>query len=280
MKFRIMAGFVLLAAGAGVVVGLSGGGEPTAAVTAEADSIKVIDGECPSSTVARLEKQIDVIQKDREAIVDSMDEPFKRARDLRAKYYDTEVKKEGEPGAPIQTPKPGANLAEYDALAAPIQAEIDALFARLGPLEFQQEQLRAQIRVILEAAKCKGSYEKDGMCFCITDTKDPDGEVKEKDAPRGKVKRLWVCPGKEKAPPSVRWDSDADTPPPGCTIAAKALTDTSMGSYDSDLVEQLRAFCSPCPVTGDSWSVCPRCGIGEPGKTDCKALCPAPAEPK
>jgi hypothetical protein len=185
MKFRIMAGMVILAAGAGVVIGLSGGGEPTAAVTAEADSIKVISGPCPLST------------------------------------------------SPTQ-----------------------------------------------DAARCKGSYEKDGLCFCITDQKDPDGEVKEKDAPRGKVKRLWVCPGKEKAPPSVRWDSDADVAPVGCTIAAKALTDTSMGSYDSDLVEQLRAFCSLCPVTGDSWSVCPRCGIGEPGKSDCATLCKVTAEPK
>jgi hypothetical protein len=49
MKLKIMAGFVLLAAGGAVVVGLSGGGEPMA-VTAEADSIKVISGPCPVST--------------------------------------------------------------------------------------------------------------------------------------------------------------------------------------------------------------------------------------
>ena len=276
MKLKVMMGVLVLAAGGAVVLGTLGGGE-TAAITAEADSIKVIDGECPASTVARLEGQIGVIQKDREAIVDLMDEPFKRARDLRANYYDTEVKKEGEPGAPIQTPKPGANLVEYDALAAPIQSEIDALFARLGPLGFQQEQLRAQVKVIQEAAKCKGSYEKDGMCFCITDQKDPDGEVKEKDSTRGKVKRLWVCPGKDKASPTVRWDTDAQTPPAGCTIAAKALTDISMGDYPSDLVDALNVACAPCVVTGSSWGVCPRCILAEGG---CAKACPAPADPK
>jgi hypothetical protein len=186
MKLKVMAAMVVLAAGGVVVLGTLGDAEKPIAVTAEADSIKVISGPCPVST------------------------------------------------SPTQ-----------------------------------------------DAAKCKGSYESNGYCYCITDQVDPDGEVKEKDAPRGKVKRLWVCPAKDgKGSPVVRWDTDADVAPVGCTIAAKALTDTSMGSYDSDLVEQLRAFCSPCPVTGDSWSVCPRCGIGEPGKSDCATLCKVTTEPK
>lgn len=115
--------------------------------------------------------------------------------------------------------------------------------------------------VTAEAAKCSEAIQLDGRCLCLSAQKpgQVDGEVNDASAlPAGARRRLVVCPGKEKAPPVVSWEKDAGEPKPGCVVAARPMVDVSLDA-DTDLVEQLRAACAPCPVSGRAWGPCPHC---------------------
>jgi hypothetical protein len=108
---------------------------------------------------------------------------------------------------------------------------------------------------------CREFTQLDGRCLCLSAQKpgQVDGEVGSADAlPAEKRTRLVVCPGKDKGAPVVSWEKDAGEPKPGCVVAARPMVDVSLDA-DTDLVEQLRAACAPCPVSGRSWSHCPHC---------------------
>jgi hypothetical protein len=130
-----------------------------------------------------------------------------------------------------------------------------------------------------EAAKCEGGSWADSKGGCLCLTKQPagtvDGEIgKADDLAPAKRNLLVVCPAKDgKGQPTVSWISGEKTPPAGCVVAAKAMVDVSVGDLSTDLVDALNVACAPCVVTGSSWRNCPRCLLGEPGKSDCAAVC-------
>lgn len=118
-----------------------------------------------------------------------------------------------------------------------------------------------------EAAKCVAVVQLDGRCLCLTSQEagTVDGELTDASTlPAATRVRLVACPGKDKAPVSVRWEKDAGDPVPGCVVAARPMVDVTMGDAETDLVTQLRAACAPCPVAGMSWGRCPAC-LAEPG---------------
>jgi hypothetical protein len=136
-----------------------------------------------------------------------------------------------------------------------------------------------------EAAKCKVKIaDGQGGCICITDQAkgSVDGEVdKAGDLAPAKQKVMLLCrrsPGDRAA--DVYWDTGDKAVPKDCQIVAKSMIgEIDLGAVDTDEIAQLREACRPCDL-GGGMGPCPRCIIGEPGKSDCKALCPAPAEPK
>lgn len=149
----------------------------------------------------------------------------------------------------------------------------------VGPEPAKVEELRPVVLVgacpaaqTTEAAKCKEAIQLDGRCLCLSaqSVGQVDGEVNDASAlPAGARRRLVVCPGKDKATPVVSWEKDAGEPKPGCVVAARPMVDVSLDA-ETDLVEQLRSACAPCPVSGRSWSHCPHC-ILTPG--GCAAAC-------
>lgn len=138
----------------------------------------------------------------------------------------------------------------------------------VGPEPEKVEELRPVVLVgacpaaqATEAAKCRESIQLDGRCLCMSaqPVGQVDGEVGSADAlPAEKRTRLVVCPGKDKGAPTVSWEKDAGNPRPGCVVAARPMVDVSLDA-ETDLVEQLRAACAPCPISGRAWGPCPHC---------------------
>jgi hypothetical protein len=138
----------------------------------------------------------------------------------------------------------------------------------VGPEPAKVEELRPVVLQGLcpaaqttEAAKCREAIQLDGRCLCLSAQKpgQVDGEVGNADAlPAAFRTRLVACPGKDKAPPVVSWEKDAGEPRHGCVVAARPMVDVSLDA-ETDLVEQLRAACTPCPISGRAWGPCPHC---------------------
>jgi hypothetical protein len=138
--------------------------------------------------------------------------------------------------------------------------------------------------VTQETAKCNGGEFSDGAggCACLTSQKagTVDGEVGKADdlAPAKQFVKL-VCPNPKdaKAAPIVVDQRGSDAVKAGCVVLSKSTVNATFGGMETDLSKQIAAACAPCPVTPNDWpDPCPRCILGEPGKSDCATLCKQP----
>jgi len=128
------------------------------------------------------------------------------------------------------------------------------------------------VDTLQEGARCRQSTQLDGRCVCWTSQRPGtvDGELTDASAlPAASRTRLIVCKAKS-GEPVVRWERDSGDVHRDCVVAARPVTDVTLGDAETDLVRELREACRPCVVTGSSWGRCPSCLL-EPG--GCAAAC-------
>jgi hypothetical protein len=115
-----------------------------------------------------------------------------------------------------------------------------------------------------DAPACQSMKQEKGYCVCLTTQKVGvvDGEVSSASIaarPAKDVQRLVVCPGVDRNPPSVKWQTKDKPLDHGCLVAADdvVIPNLSMTGLETDVEAKLRAFCAPCPVSAGHWGLCP-----------------------
>jgi hypothetical protein len=131
-------------------------------------------------------------------------------------------------------------------------------------------------------AECAAVLQQDGACMCWT--QQAVGEVDEEitsatQLPAADRKRgIVCCPKDPKAGvPEVRWERDEGEVQADCRVFARPINTTGLVGVNTDLDDQARQACAPCPVPGGGdWGQCPHC-LCAPG--GCAAVCAAPVGP-
>lgn len=122
-----------------------------------------------------------------------------------------------------------------------------------------------------------GMFDKGAFCICMTNKESVDNEVTSPPIPN----RMVVCETVEAGTTSlqVRTESVVGPVGNGCVLVASGilLPGVSFHNIETGVESQLRARCTPCIITADSWGPCPYCLHPSYGKT-CAEACPVEEE--